>query len=78
MCTSNIQNDPAIGSGTFYYGNDPFGSGHFIDEDGNLSQIRPVAKGGWKRECYQPKYKLIFREYENEQYMYLASNQSYI
>lgn len=66
-----FQNDPNVGSGTFYYGNNPFGAGNFIDEDDNLSQVRPVAEGGWKRECYQPNYTLIFREYENEQYMYV-------
>jgi hypothetical protein len=72
-----FNNDPDIGSGTFYYGDSPFGSGNFIDKNGELSQCRPTAEGGWKRECYMPKYKLIFREYENEQYMYVAGKISY-
>ena len=69
-----FQNNPDIGTGILYYGDDPFGSGNFIDENGNLSQCRPTAEGGWKRECYQPTYTLIFREYEKEDYMYVASN----
>ena len=72
-----FKDDPYIGSGTFYYGNSPFGSGHFIDENGDLSQCRPTAEGHWKRECYQPDYKLIFREYENDKYMYIASKIPY-
>ena len=72
-----FKDDPDIGSGTFYYGDSPFGSGNFIDLDGELSQCRPTAEGEWKRECYQPKYKLIFREYENEQYMYVAGKIPY-
>ena len=68
-----FQNDPDIGTGTFYYGDDPFGSGNFIDEHGNLSQCRPTAEGGWKRECCQPMYMLLFREYEKDQYMYVAT-----
>lgn len=68
-----FQNDPDIGTGIFYHGESPFGSGNFIDENGDLSQCRPTAEGGWKRECYQRDYKLLFREYENEKYMYVAS-----
>jgi hypothetical protein len=69
----HFDSDPNIGTGIFYYGNSPFGSGNFIDGNGELSQCRPTAEGHWKRECYQHDYKLIFREYENEQYMYVAS-----
>jgi hypothetical protein len=69
--------DPDIGTGTFYYGDSPFGAGNFIDLDGELSQCRPTAEGGWKRECYQTDYKLIFREYENEKYMYVADKIPY-
>jgi hypothetical protein len=65
-------NDNNVGSGLFYYGDSPFGAGNFIDLNGNLSQVRPTAEGGWKRECYQPDYKLIFRYYENEIYMYIV------
>ena len=68
-----FKDDPYIGSGTFYYGDSPFGAGNFIDENGELSQCRPTSEGHWKRECYQPEYKLMFREYENEQYMYVSS-----
>lgn len=70
-------NDPDIGTGKFYYGDSPFGAGNFIDENGELSQCRPTAEGHWKRECYQHAYKLIFREYENEQYMYVAGKIPY-
>jgi hypothetical protein len=72
-----FKDDPDIGSGTFYYGDSPFGSGNFIDKNGDLSQVRPTAEGGWKRECFQDGYKLIFREYENEQYMYVAGKIPY-
>jgi hypothetical protein len=68
----HFKSDPNIGTGIFYYGDSPFGAGHFIDENGDLSQCRPTAEGWWKRECFQHKYKLIFREYENEQYMYMV------
>lgn len=66
-------NDPDVGTGTLYCSNAPFGIGSFVDDGGKLSQVRPVAEGGWKRECYQPEYELIFREYENEQYMYVVN-----
>ncbi len=68
-----FQNDPNIGSGVFYYCNSPFSSGYFIDEYGNLSQCRLTAEGFWKRECNHHNYKLLFRDYENEQYLYMAS-----
>ena len=73
-----FKDDPDIGSGTFYYGDSPFGSGNFINEAGELSQCRPTAEGGWKRECSQYNYKLIFREYEHHQYMYVASKTPFI
>ncbi len=65
-------NDINVGSGLFYYGKCFFGAGNFIDLNGNLSQVRPTAEGGWKRECYQPDYTLIFRYHENEIYMYIV------
>jgi hypothetical protein len=67
-----FDNEPKIGSGTLYFGNSPFNSGNFIDTQGNLSQVRRILEGGWKRECYQPDYTLLFREYENDKYMYVA------
>ena len=68
----SFKSHPDIGTGIYYRGTSPFGVGNFIDENGELSQVRPTAEGGWKRECYQPEYKLLFREYENEKYMYVA------
>jgi hypothetical protein len=72
-----FNNDPDVGTGILYRSNAPFGIGSFIDEYGKLSQVRPVAEGGWKRECYQPEYELIFREYENEHYMYVVNKTLY-
>jgi hypothetical protein len=69
--------DPDVGTGTFYASSSPFGQGYFIDENGELSQVRPTAEGGWKRECYMIDYKLLFRKYDNDKYMYVASKIPY-